>query len=204
MLSGTCAVPWSGGEPRRISNDQARQFRCWLHGVSPDGQTLAYAGTEMADGDPCGRIDLWTIPAAGGGDRRLTDTPAPDDGPEYSPDGQLDLLQLRAERQKARPRAVLSHAARRDGRRATDARRAQLNWFPHVSPNGQWVVYISFPPDTQKHPANKDVILRRIKPDGSEPTDLARFNGGQGTINVNSWAPDSKRFAYVTYPLADR
>jgi len=45
--------------------------------------------------------------------------------------------------------------------------------------------------------------------DGIEPTRLnlrsaeiatiARFFGGQGTINVNSWSPDSTRFAYVAY-----
>lgn len=28
---------------------------------------------------------------------------------------------------------------------------------------------------------------------------LTTFFGGQGSINVNSWSPDSKRFAYVTY-----
>ena len=28
---------------------------------------------------------------------------------------------------------------------------------------------------------------------------LIKFFGGQGTINVNSWSPDSKQFAYVVY-----
>jgi hypothetical protein len=28
---------------------------------------------------------------------------------------------------------------------------------------------------------------------------VTTFFGGQGTINVNSWSPDSKRFAYVIY-----
>jgi hypothetical protein len=36
-------------------------------------------------------------------------------------------------------------------------------------------------------------------PDGAEPTDVVAFRGGQGTINVNSWSPDSDRFAYVRY-----
>jgi TolB protein len=25
--------------------------------------------------------------------------------------------------------------------------------------------------------------------------------GGQGTINVNSWSPNSRRFAFVAYPV---
>jgi len=28
---------------------------------------------------------------------------------------------------------------------------------------------------------------------------VTKFFGGQGTINVNSWSPDSKKFAYVVY-----
>ena len=76
----------------------------------------------------------------------------------------------------------------------------RVNWFPHVAPDGQAVVYISYPPGTTGHPANKDVTLRLMNPDGSGQRDLVTFFGGQGTINVNSWAPDSRRFAYVAYP----
>jgi len=25
--------------------------------------------------------------------------------------------------------------------------------------------------------------------------------GGQGTLNVNSWSPDSRRFAFAAYPV---
>jgi TolB protein len=75
----------------------------------------------------------------------------------------------------------------------------RVNWFPHPSPDGERIVYISFPPGTLGHPANKDVILRALDPVSHESRDLDSFNGGQGTINVTSWAPDSRRFAYVTY-----
>lgn len=78
----------------------------------------------------------------------------------------------------------------------------RVNWFPHISPDGNWIVYISFPPGTVKHPMDKEVILRRMKPDGREQADVIGFNGGQGTINVNSWSPDSKHFAFVMYPAA--
>jgi Tol biopolymer transport system component len=64
------------------------------------------------------------------------------------------------------------------------------------------MVFISFPPGTIGHPADKDVILRLANVDGSEQRDLVHLFGGQGTINVPSWSPDSTKFAFVDYPIA--
>ncbi len=75
-----------------------------------------------------------------------------------------------------------------------------VNWFPHLSPDGRRVVYVSFPPGTLGHPADRPVQLRELLPDGMTRV-LVHLFGGQGTINVNSWAPDSRRFAYVRYPI---
>jgi Tol biopolymer transport system component len=77
----------------------------------------------------------------------------------------------------------------------------RVNWFPHPSPDGRQVVYLSYPEGTLGHPPDKAVILRLMTPEGLDIRDIAAFNGGQGTINVNSWAPDSRRFAYVAYPF---
>jgi len=79
---------------------------------------------------------------------------------------------------------------------------SQVNWFPHLSPDGKQIAFLSFPQGTLGHPADKDVLLRLMNPDGSDQRTIASFFGGQGTINVNSWAPDSQRFAYVAYPKA--
>ena len=197
------AVPFAGGQPRRVSNEQpaARKFKYFLHGVSPDEKTLAYVGAEVAGDDPFGRLDLYTIPAAGGPDTRLTDTPAPDDGSEYSPDGKW--IYFNSELNAKVPGHAQCFRMRTDGTGIEQLTHDErVNWFPHISPDGKWVVYISFPPGTLKHPANKDIILRRMRPDGREQADIIAFNGGQGTINVNSWSPDSKRFAYVQYEIA--
>ncbi len=195
------AVPFAGGEPRRVSNDHPaeRQFKYYLHGVSPDDKTLAYAGVEAAEGNAWARVNLFTIPVAGGPDARLTDHPAPDDGPEYSPDGKH--VYFNSELNATAPGHAQCYRMAPDGTGIEQLTHDErVNWFPHISPDGQWVVYISFPPGTLKHPANLDVILRRMRPDGSEQADLLGFNGGQGTINVNSWAPDSRHFAFVRYP----
>ncbi|KAK9233879.1 hypothetical protein V1525DRAFT_392013 [Lipomyces kononenkoae] len=77
----------------------------------------------------------------------------------------------------------------------------RVNWFPHISTDAKKVVFLSFPEGTQGHPENKDVILRLMESEGGETKDLESFFGGQGTINVNSWAPDSRLFAYVEYSL---
>ena len=77
----------------------------------------------------------------------------------------------------------------------------RVNWFPHFAPDGTHIVYISYPLGTLGHPPDKHVKLRMMDADGSNQRDLVSFFGGQGTINVNSWSPDSQRLAYVAYPL---
>ena len=76
------------------------------------------------------------------------------------------------------------------------------NWFAHPSPDGKWIVFLSFEKDIKGHPANKDVMLRMMPAAGGEIQVLAKLFGGQGTINVPSWSPDSKTVAFVSYRLA--
>jgi Tol biopolymer transport system component len=184
------AVPFGGGAARRVSNEHPpdRRLVYWLHGVSPDGKTLAHCG------DRGGNKDVWTIPAAGGPDRRLTDWPSAEDGPDYSPDGRW--IYFNSDRSGANQVWRIS-AEGGEGAQLTRDERA--NWFPHPSPDGKWVAYLSYPPGTEGHPADREVVLRRMTPDGGEHRDLYRLFGGQGTINVPSWSPDSRRFAFVDY-----
>lgn len=191
------AVPLAGGTARRVSNAHATPHHYYLHGISPDGATLSYVAVEgPADRR---RINLFTIPAAGGPDTRLSDVDYPNDGPEYAPDG--NWIYFSSERAAKIPGQAQCFRMRPDGtgieQLTFDDR---VNWFPHVSPDGRWIVYLSYPWGTTGHPADKPVILRLMPAQGGPSRDLAAFNGGQGTINVNSWAPDSRRFAFVAYP----
>ena len=74
------------------------------------------------------------------------------------------------------------------------------NWFPHVSPDGKWIVFLSFGQDVEPsdHPFYKHVYLRLMPASGGKPRVIAYVYGGQGTINVPSWSPDSKRLAFVS------
>ena len=184
---------------RQVSNDHGPAFIHFLHGVSPDGRLLAYIGMDLLP-DGGVRTNIYTVPTAGGPAVQLTDSPAPHDGSEFSPDG--DWLYFNSERGSDVPGHAQLFRMRLDGSGIEQLTRDErVNWFPHLSPDGTQVVYISFPAMTLGHPADLDVVLRLLGPHGVG-TDLVHLFGGQGTMNVPSWAPDSTRFAYVAYPLA--
>jgi len=192
------SVGIKGGTPKLISNKHETPFHYYLHGVSPDNTTLSYVAVE---GTGAGRrINMFTIPTTGGPDKRLSDVSYPNDGPEYSPDGKW--IYFNSERDGKRPGHAQCYRMHPDGHQiqqlTTDER---VNWFPHISPDGSIIVYISYPSGTEGHPPNHDVQLKSMTPDGQNHREVVSFFGGQGTINVNSWAPDSKRFAYVAYPI---
>ena len=192
------AVGIEGGTPRKVSNDHPAPHHYYLHGISPDGKTLSYVAIEGAEGHR--RVNMFTIPAAGGPDTRLSDVSYPNDGPEYSPDGKW--IYFNSERDATEPGHAQCYRMRPDGtgiEQLTTGER--VNWFPHAAPDGTHYVYISYPKGTRGHPADKDVRLMLMPPDGSWHREIVSLFGGQGTINVNSWAPDSKRFAYVAYPV---
>jgi Tol biopolymer transport system component len=194
------AVPLAGGVPKKVSKDQdpARKYRHYLHGISPDGQTLTYVAYEQGPQGVMMRVAV--IPATGGQEHYLTDGTCPVDGPEYSPDGAW--IYYNGEGAARRPGHAQIFRMRPDGSEVQQLTHDdRVNWFPHISPDGQWMVYISFPKGTLGHPADKDVILRLARPDGSDIRDLDAFNGGQGTINVPSWSPGSDQLAYVRYPV---
>ncbi|HEU4907833.1 MAG TPA: biopolymer transporter Tol, partial [Propionibacteriaceae bacterium] len=78
-----------------------------------------------------------------------------------------------------------------------------VDWFPHLSPSGELATYISFPPGTRGHPADLDVEVRLVRTtDWRDAVWSLPLFGGQGTLNVNSWSPDGRRFAFVAYPLS--
>lgn len=187
-------APLSGGRASRLTTDPA--IFHFLHGVSPAGDELAFIGIERSEGAwPPGAVHVLRLGADRA--RRLTASGIPADGSEYSPDGAwiyLNTEQFDGHAQIAR--------MRRDGTALEQLTfDADVNWFPHLSPDGRRAVYISFPPGTTGHPADLPVVLKIVEGDDwQHPTRTIALFGGQGTINVNSWSPDSRRFAAVGYP----
>ncbi|MFM2056547.1 MAG: hypothetical protein RLY71_932 [Pseudomonadota bacterium] len=196
------AVPFEGGTPREVSNRHPAEaaFRYYLHGVSPDGAQLAYVGLRATDATGTSfDYGLYSVPSGGGTDRTLLRPGVPVDGPEYSPDGAW--IYFNGEIGARTPGHSQLFRMRPDGRAVEQLTRDErVNWFPHLSPDGRWMLYLSYPPGTLGHPANREVIIRIAPAEGGPSTDLAHLLGGQGTLNVNSWAPDSEHFAWVAYP----
>ena len=179
-------VPISGGTPRRITEKSPSYW----HGWSPDGKTLAFVGQRNGD------FDIYAIPAAGGEETRLTTAKGLDDGPEYSPDGKYIYFN------SERTGHMQIWRMKPDGSAQEKIFSDDLNnWFPHISPDGKWMVFLTYGADVTGHPENKDVMLRLMSLTDKKITVLAKLFGGQGTINVPSWSPDSKQVAFVSYML---
>lgn len=165
----------------------------YLHGWSPDGQTLAYCAERGSE------YDIYTIPARGGVEKRLTDAPGLSDGPEFDPDGTHIWFN------SVRTGLMQVWRMKVDGSMQTQMTfERSNNWFPHVSPDGQLVVFLSYREGDvapAAHPPNKHVTLKLMSRDGQNVRTLVELFGGQGTINVNSWSADSRRIAFVSYEL---
>jgi len=74
------------------------------------------------------------------------------------------------------------------------------SWIMHNSPDGKWIVFLSFSKEVapSDHPFYKQVYLRSMSVEGGKPRVIAYVYGGQGTINVPSWSPDSRKVAFVS------
>ncbi len=177
-------LPIEGGTPQLIT----KLAPSYWHGWSPDGKTLSYCASRS------GEFDIYTIPVGGGEETRLTKSVGLDDGPDYSPDGKSIYFN------SDRTGNMHIWKMNTDGTEQTQITTDDFNnWFPHPSPDGRWIVFVTFDGDVQGHPANKDVSLRLMSLADGKIKTLAKLLGGQGTLNVPSWSPDSRNIAFVSY-----
>ena len=207
LLAISASVKGGGGSQVFVANADGTNHRVvapvppsYFHGWSPDGKWLSYvANRDMK------QYDVYRVSVDGGPEQRLTVDPAYDDGTDYSPDGKWiyfnsdrgnDWNIWRIPAEGAGPNDSLAQRVTNDDLE---------DWFPHPSPDGKSLIYLSFPANTVGHnDRNLAVKIRMIPMPGDtlapvEPTVLVELIGGQGTINVNSWSPDSRRFGYVAY-----
>ena len=183
-------LPAAGGTPRRVTP----LGPSYLHGWSPDKKFLIYTGGR--DGD----YDIFRIPVDGGEEVRLTPSTGLDDGSEYSPDGRWIYFN------SVRSGTMQLWRMKPDGSESEQLTNdAFNNWFPHISPDGESIAFLSYGSDVEPgdHPFYKEVYLRLMPADGGKPRVIAYLYGGQGTINVPSWAPDSRRLAFVSNSAAN-
>ena len=183
--SNVFTVAVTGGTPKRITT----RGPSYLHSWSPDGKFLLFTGSRN------GEFDIYKIPATGGEETNLTNSPGLDDGPEYTPDGKYIYFN------STRSGLMQIWRMRPDGSQQERVTNDEFNdWFPHISPDGRWIVFLSFLQDVrpEDHPFYKHVYIRLMPIAGGPAKVIAYLYGGQGTINVPSWSPDSKYVAFVS------
>lgn len=181
-------LPLEGGDPKMINGNTPSYW----HGWSPNGKEVVVVGQRNGSNI----YNIYKVDIQSGKETDLTGNKSGHvDGPEYSPDGKHIYF-------NANPTGTMQlWRMNPDG-----SGKEQLtfdeyhNWFPHISPDGKWIAFISFPTDIEpsSHPSNKQVMLRLMPVNGGAPRVIAHLYGGQGTINVNSWSPDSRQIAFVS------
>lgn len=173
-------VPAGGGEPRRVT----QKAPSYWHGWSPDGNALVFSA---------GR-NIFSIPAAGGKEMRLTTAGRFNDNPEYSPDGQHIYFN------SDRTGAMQIWRMRPDGTGQEQVTSDDVpNWYPHLSPDGRQMAFLSYQKGVKGRPTDKDVTLRIMSLTDKKIRVLAKLVGGPGTIDAPCWSPDSRRLAFVSY-----
>ncbi len=182
-------LPIDGSDnPRQVS--KSGMGHSYLHGVSPDNQKVIFTGWRN------NKYDLYASDVNTMEETQLTDTPFLDDGSEYSPDGEYIYFNSN------RTGAMQLWRMKADGSEQTQLTFDENfnDWFPHISPDGEKILFISYGTDVESgdHPFYKHVTLRVMPVSGGEPTVVAYLYGGQGTINVPSWSPDSRYVAFVS------
>jgi len=182
-------LPLKGGNPRMITENTPSYW----HGWAPNNKEVIY----VAQRNNIPLYNIYRNSIKGGREAALTNIREGQhvDGCEYTPDGKYIYFNgnLTGTMQiwRMKPDGSGMEQMTSDG---------YNDWFPHISPDGKWIVFISFPPDVppNSHPSYKRVMLRLMPSEGGAPKVIAWLYGGQGTINVPSWSPDSKHIAFVS------
>lgn len=160
----------------------------WWHGAS--GGQITYAC--VRGGDRVVRIATMDITT--GAERVLTTGRAHHDGPDYSACGRFIWFNS-----DATGHAQIWRIQADGGDPAPVFRDDFVNWFPHPSPDGRHVLYLSYPPGTIGHPRDLEVALWVFDLRDGSRRKLFDLFGGQGTINVPCWSPDGRAFAFMRY-----
>lgn len=189
LTSKIYILPAKGGVPKLIT---PKEPSFW-HGWSPDSQTLTYTAKRKHN------FDIYSINVKGGKETRLTKAKGLDDGSDYSHDGKYIYYN-----------SMQSGSMEIWRMNANGNHKIQItndsysNWFPHPSPDGSSIVFLSYLKDQgEAHPPMKDVALRLYDLKTKAIHTLCKFTGGQGTINVPSWSPKENKFAFVSYEFIE-
>jgi len=187
-------VPAAGGAPRLVTKEPPAYF----HGWSPDARTLVFTAGRK------GKLDIYSIASGGPTGRKATQltSAGANDAPEYSPDGKYIYFS------SDRTGTMQIWRMQPDGSGQEPVTADEFgNGFPHISPDGRQMAFLSYENGGAALAGNHDVMLRVMALGTNMGTNmgtrtirlLARLVGGPGTFDAASWSPDSRRLAFVSY-----
>jgi TolB protein len=170
-----------GGTPRKLTQGAIASY---FHAWSPDSRSIAFTRGSA------GKADLFTVPASGGTEIRLTSDTV-NDGPDYTPDGKYIYFD------STRSGSSQIWRMQPDGSAAeqiTDD--DHVNSSPHVSRDGKTIAFLSQPagsgsgvgPAAIRIMATSDGLIRT----------LVDFQGDRGSFSMYGWG-DTNHLAFVSY-----
>jgi len=171
-----------GGAPRKLTEGAPSFF----HGWSADGSTLLFTRGKAA------AADFFSVPAAGGPEKRLTSDTL-HDGPEFTPDGKFIYYD------SSRSGSSQIWRMKADGTGAIQITDDGMeNQSPHVSPDGACVAWLQMKPGGGTGVQDASIQLLSVK-DGVIRT-LVNFQGNRGSFTMPVWG-DKNHLALVSYQM---
>jgi len=181
-------MPFKGSEkPIQITSGDTGPS--YLHGWSPDKSTLVFTGKRN------NIFDIFSVNIATHKETQLTHNAVLDDGPEFTLDGRYIYFN------SVRTGTMQIWRMNADGSNQEQVTFDEYNnWFPHISPDGKWIVYLAFPKDIDPsdHPFYKHIYIKIMSSMGGAPKTIGYVYGGQGTMNEPNWSPDSNNITFVS------
>ncbi len=175
-------LPVAGGPTaRRLTQGAVSSY---FHAWSPDSKTIAFTRGSA------GKADLFTVPASGGAEARLTGDTV-NDGPDYSPDGKFIYFD------SSRSGSSQIWRMQPDGTAAeqiTDD--DNVNSSPHVSRDGKTIAFLSQPAGTGA--GMGPAAIRVMAPSDGQIRTLVNFQGDRGSFSMYGWG-DTNHLAFVSY-----
>ena len=165
----------------------------YWHGWAPNNKEVVYVACAMERTV----YNIYRNSIKGGKEVALTDIKAGEhvDGCEYSPDGKY----IYYNGNHTGTMQIWRMKPDGSGREQLTSDKYN-NWFPHISPDGKWIVIISFPPDIDpnSHPSYKRVMLRLCRFPEENQKLLPICMAVRVLSTYHPGSPDSKQIAFVS------
>jgi len=172
------------GKPERLTKNSPSRFHAW----SPDGNSIIFSGERQR------KSAILNISAEEGKETLLISGPGVYDNPEYSPDSRYIYFNSN------RDGSMQIWRVHSDGIGQEQITSDDMSsWFPHPSPDGKSLAFLSAPAASQTPPRDAEVLLRVMSLADRKIKLLGRLTGGEGSFELPSWSPDSRRLAFVSY-----